>query len=165
MRILVLSDTHVPVVAKTLPPIIEEEARKCDCCLHSGDFISYSVFETLNALTTTYGVYGNMDDTVVRKKLPSKQILQFEGIVLGLIHGSGHPAYLIDCVQKEFVQQHDKISLFIFGHSHQPIDKLIDGKIYFNPGSPTDTVFAPYRSYGILQIEGTQLKRRIIKIE
>jgi len=37
-------------------------------------------------------------------------------------------------------------------------------KIYFNPGSPTDTIFAPYQSYGILEINGKEIKRSIVKI-
>ena len=41
---------------------------------------------------------------------------------------------------------------------------IIDGKIYFNPGSPTDRVFAPYNSYGIIEIKDGKLKRRIVKI-
>lgn len=164
MRVLVISDTHIPIAANKLPSIIEEEAKLSDCCLHGGDFVIYPVFKTLNTWTKVYGVYGNMDDSMVREKLPAKQIIKLEEITLGLIHGGGHPSNLIDYINKEFSKEFKDIDIFVFGHSHCPLDKVIDGKIYFNSGSPTDRTFAPYCSYGILEIEGKEIKRRIVRI-
>jgi len=165
MRILVISDTHIPIAANSLPSIIEEEAKKSDCCLHAGDLVSYSVFATLAGLTKTYAVCGNMDQEKVKHQIPQQQVLNLEGIRLALIHGSGHPANLISYIQDEFPQTINEIDIFIFGHSHCASDKEIKGKIYFNPGSPTDKVFASYRSYGILDITGNKIERRIVKIE
>ena len=91
MRILVLSDTHIPVTASNLPEIIKKEAEASDCCLHCGDYIVYPVYETLSQWTKIYGVYGNMDGKAIKEKLPEKQILKFEGITLALTHGRGHP--------------------------------------------------------------------------
>jgi len=164
MKVLVVSDTHIPVAASKLPSVIEKEAKTSDCCLHAGDFIDYSVFEKLSAWTKTYGVCGNMDNDTVREQLPQKQIIKLEKINLGLIHGGGSPHNLISYVNKEFSRRFDEIDIFIFGHSHYPLDKEINGKIYFNPGSSTDKILAPYRSYGILDINDSQIKRRIVKV-
>jgi len=164
MRILVLSDTHIPVTAKKLPDIIEEEAKASDCCLHCGDYIIYSVYETLSRWTKIHGVCGNMDGMTIKEKLPEKQILKFEGITLALTHGGGHPKKILEYVDKEFIHEADNIDIFIFGHSHTSLNEEITDKIYFNPGSPTDTMFAPYRSYGILEINNKKIKRRIVKI-
>lgn len=163
MRILVLSDTHIPVVAKKLPSQIEKELASCDVCLHAGDFVDYSLWEQISSKVRTYGVCGNMDSLEIRDKLPSKQIISLEGVKIGLIHGRGAPENLIAYVEKEFAQQYKDLSILVFGHSHTPLDKVIGGKIYFNPGSPTDKVFAPYNSYGIIEIE-ERIKRRIVKI-
>jgi len=165
MKALIVSDTHIPVTATKLPAVVETEAKTADCCLHCGDFIVYPVFESLNALTKTFGVCGNMDDDQVQEKLPHKQIIQLEEITVGLIHGGGTPQYIVEYLNREFAKEYDQIDIFIFGHSHKPTDDVIDGKIYFNPGSCTDKMFAPYRSYGILEINGNDLKRRIVKIE
>jgi len=164
MRVLVISDTHLTAKGDKLPAIIKQEAKACDCCLHSGDFSTYSVFEALSSWTKVYGVCGNMDDGSVRAKLPRKQIIGLEEVKVGLIHGAGHPSRLIDYLKKEFAKDADGVDIFVFGHSHCPLDEIKDGKIYFNPGSATDTVFAPYRSYGILDISGKDIKRRIVKI-
>jgi len=164
MRILVLSDTHIPVAASNLPDVIEKEAKLSDCCLHCGDYIIYSVYETLSQWTKIHGVYGNMDGETLKAKLPEKQILKFGGITLALAHGGGHPKKIIEHVNKEFACEASDIDIFVFGHSHTPLNKEINGKIYFNPGSPTDTMFTPYRSYGTLEINGKEIKRRIVKI-
>lgn len=165
MRILVVSDTHIPIVAKELPTVIEEEAKNCDCCLHAGDFITYEVYESLSRVIKTYGVQGNMDDALVRKQLPEKLVLEFEGVTLGLIHGRGAPSGLIDYIDRELSKEKHTIDMFVFGHSHCALDKEIDGKIYFNPGSVTDTIFAQARTYGILEIAKKKIvKRRIVTI-
>jgi len=165
MRILVISDTHIPVSSDRLPSEIENEAKKCDCCLHAGDFITLDTFNTLSSLTKVYGVHGNMDDAAVIEKLPIKQTIKLEDITIGLTHGHGTPNNLINCIKFEFSKEYSKIDIFVFGHSHQPMNKEIDGKIYFNPGSPTDQIFTPYRSYGILEINGKAIKREVVKIE
>jgi putative phosphoesterase len=165
MRILVISDTHIPVTEKKLPPIIEEEAKKSNCCLHAGDMIDYETFEQLSKLVKVYAVCGNMDQDQVRKKLPAKEIVTLDDITIGLIHGQGAPATIIDYINKEFAADLERIDIIVYGHTHCPSDKEINDKIYFNPGSPTDRVFAPYCSYGILEINGRDIKRRLVKIE
>ena len=165
MRILVISDTHIPLTAKALPPIIEEETKKSNCCLHAGDLVSIETLKKLSSLTKLYAVYGNMDDPEVRKELPSKLVIDCGEVKIGLTHGKGAPAKLVEKIPQEFAQEKDEIDIFVFGHTHSPLDKEINGKIYFNPGSPTDTFFTPYRSYGILEIEGKNIKRRIVRIE
>jgi putative phosphoesterase len=167
MRILVISDTHIPGTADKLPAVIENEAKASDCCFHCGDFISYSIFEALCSYTKVYGVRGNMDDEQIKKKLPEKQIIKFSeaNLSIGIIHGGGPPFNLVDYVNKAFSDNFAEIDAFIFGHSHSALDKEINKRIYFNPGSPTDKVFAPYCSYGILELADKKIKRRIIKIE
>ena len=164
MKVLVLSDTHIPVATDKLSEKIIEEAKSSDCCIHAGDFLNQAALETLNSLTKTYGVCGNMDDEDLQEALPKKQIIKLEEITIGLIHGRGNPNNLINYINKEFSKEFDEIDIFVFGHSHYPLNKEIEGKIYFNPGSSTDKVFAPYLSYGILEINGKEVKRRIEKI-
>lgn len=164
MRILVISDTHIPIAAKALPARIEEEARHADCCLHAGDMTNYEVFERLSQLTKTYAVSGNMDDDIVAQKLPQKQIIKLEEITLALTHGHGAPLSVVDYVKKTFAAEYAGIDIFVFGHSHIPCDIEENGKIYFNPGSPTDKIFALKLTYGVLDITGKKIKRRIVTL-
>ncbi|MCM8756444.1 MAG: metallophosphoesterase [Candidatus Omnitrophica bacterium] len=165
MKILLISDTHIPISTNNIPKKILEEASNCNLCLHAGDLIDYKVFLTLSQIVKTEAVCGNMDNWEVKEKLPPKKIIEVEAIKIGLIHGSGHPQKLISFVNNSFVQEFDFIDLFVFGHSHCALDETINGKIYFNPGSPTDKIFAPYNSYGIISIENNKIERRLIRIE
>jgi putative phosphoesterase len=133
--------------------------------LHAGDFISLDVFRKLSQWTKVYGVCGNMDNRDLCEQLPLKQIIKLENIQVGLIHGRGSPSNLLNYIKNEFSQELEALDIVVFGHSHYPSDKEVNDVVYFNPGSPTDTMFAPHRSYGIFEIEGESIKRRIIKIE
>jgi putative phosphoesterase len=68
----------------------------------------------------------------------------------------------VDILKSEFSQE--KPDIIIFGHSHVPKNEYIDGTLFFNPGSVTDTVYAPYRSYGIIEIDKGEIKAEIYKI-
>lgn len=163
IRILVLSDTHIPVMADKLPQRIKEEAEKCDLCIHSGDFVEYSVFKELSESVKTYGVRGNMDSEEIQKNLPEKQIINVEGANMGITHGKGGPSTLIQTINSEFKEEGDKIDVFIFGHSHRATAEYINGKLYFNPGSATDRIFAPYKSYGILTVDKGKVTPEIVR--
>jgi len=164
MRILVISDTHIPVVTDKLPYQIIQETKKAQLCLHAGDFVSYKVFEELSSYVKVVGVRGNMDTEEVKKKLPEKEIIEVEEIRIGLIHGRGAPSSLISYIEEKFYEEIKTLSIIVFGHSHNPMIKKINNRIYFNPGSPTDKFFAPYNSYGILNIERGNIEPQIIKI-
>lgn len=165
MRILVLSDTHIPIAADALPAIIDEEARRADCCLHAGDLITYEVYEHLAKLVETHAVCGNMDDQPVIDKLPNKKIIKLEDVTIGLTHGRGAPDAVIPNVDKIFAHEYASIDMFVFGHSHIPTNEVINGKIYFNPGSPTDTMFAAKRTYGIIEIRGKKIIRKVVTLD
>ncbi|OQX81498.1 MAG: hypothetical protein B6D56_02150 [Candidatus Omnitrophica bacterium 4484_70.1] len=164
MKILVISDTHIPVVTNKLPYQIIQETKKAQLCLHAGDFISYKVFEELSSHVKVVGVRGNMDTEEVKKKLPEKEIIEVEGIRIGLIHGRGAPSSLISYIEEKFYEEIKTLNIIVFGHSHNPMIRKINNRIYFNPGSPTDKFFAPYNSYGILNIERGNIEPQIIRI-
>jgi uncharacterized protein len=165
MRILVISDTHIPSQTKEIPSIIREEALNSDYCLHCGDFTCFSVFEKLNQWTKTIAVHGNMDDSRLRNALPAKRLIDLENVTVAMTHGSGHPQNIMHQIHNEFSKDISNIDMLIFGHSHAAIDIEQEGKIYFNPGSCTDTIFANSRTYGILNIQGRKIERTIVTIK
>ena len=159
MKIGVLSDTHIPKAAERLPDALYEHFKGVDLILHAGDLVSKEVLDELNGIAPTIAVQGNMDSWDVKKTLPRKKIVQALDFKIGLIHGWGHPAKLIDILSKEF----EGVDVVVFGHSHEAIKEERDGVLYFNPGTPTDKVFAPFNSFGILKVNKT-IKAEIIKI-
>jgi uncharacterized protein len=115
--------------------------------------------DELRALAPVEAVAGNMDDSEVLARLPQKKILTLDRYRVGLIHGK----YKID-VQKEMIRKEfDSVDLIVYGHSHTPFWGQIDGLYFLNPGSPTDTLHAPYNSVAVLEI-GDRLHAEIIRI-
>jgi len=156
----IISDTHIPKTVSELPENIYREFRNVDMILHAGDFVELAVLEKLQAVAPTRAVSGNMDMDEVKAALPTKDVIKLGKFSIGLIHGYGPPGRIVDTVSQEFKKNVDVI---VFGHSHSPFLKEIKGTLFFNPGSPTDKIFAPYNSIGLLEV-GEEIKGRIIRI-
>lgn len=161
VRIGVVSDTHL-ASAEDLPSKLLAALEDVDLVLHAGDMISTAVLEKLKRLSPQFkAVWGNMDQPDVKRALPEKEIIQIGQFRIGLTHGSGAPFNLRETVKKEFADQ--QINCIVYGHSHSPLNEIHQNILYFNPGSPTDKIFAPYNSYGILEVD-KEITGRIIKI-
>lgn len=159
MKIVVLSDTH----SKDLPKQLLDELKTVDLILHAGDLCSVEDYESLLKIAKTEAVCGNMDCHELKTRLPKRKIITCEFVNIGLYHGRGSAVSVFNTVKEEF--ENDDVNVVVFGHSHQPFNEEIDNVLYFNPGSPNDIVFAPYLSYGILQISGKEVSGRIVKVD
>lgn len=164
MRIGVIADTHIPSRAPKLPDEVEEALSRLDFIIHAGDFDTIEALQRIEKLNRLVAVRGNMDTGEVRGKLPPKRVINVEGVRIGIIHGWGDPHTLPDRVLKEF--QGENVRCIIFGHSHQAMVEERGGVLLFNPGSPTDTIFARFRSYGVLEVnkEG-EVKGEIVRLD
>jgi len=162
MKIGVVSDTHLSSPNCKLPEELISGLEGCDLIIHAGDLVDISVLDPLKKLSRVEAVCGNMDDHNIKAKLEDKKILSMQGKKICLMHGYGHPDKLIDILKNEFSSE--KPDIIIFGHSHSPKNEYIDGVLFFNPGSVTDTVYAPYRSYGIIEIDKGEIKAEIRKL-
>lgn len=150
MRIGVISDTHIPKMAKDIPKAVYNGFKNVDLILHAGDFVEADFLKKLKDFKKTIGVYGNLDSGEVTNILKAKEIIEVGGFRIGLIHGWGAPEGLTERIRMEF--KDEKIDCIVFGHSHSPFNETKNGILFFNPGSPTDKIFAPYNSYGSLEI-------------
>jgi len=162
MRIGVISDTHITDKKEELPPQIKEVFKGVDMIIHVGDLVNLSVLEKLKKICPNVkGVQGNMDPHEVRAVLPEKEIINAGKFKIGVIHGAGAPANLIEFTTEAFKNSH--VDAILFGHSHNGTNMVKNGILYFNPGSPTDKVYAKMNSCGIIETNG-KIEARIIKI-
>lgn len=150
MKIGVLADIHIPERADKLPEKLLEELKGVDMIILAGDLTIASVLKSLKEIAPVVAVRGNMDQPEVFSVLKNKEIVIAGKFRIGVFHGFGSPQRIIDVLKAEF--KDDKVDAIIFGHSHQPMNEYSEGVLFFNPGSPTDKVFAPYNSYGIIEI-------------
>jgi putative phosphoesterase len=162
MRIGVIADTHIPDRAKAIPQEILKAFKGVDMIIHAGDLVDVCILEELRqACPNLKAVYGNMDPYPLRKELAQKQIIRAGKYKIGLMHGWGPPAKLIELMEQSF--KDTPVDIIIFGHAHSPFNEKKGNVLYFNPGSPTDKIFAPYNSYGIIEIND-KIEARIVKI-
>lgn len=160
MKIGVISDTHIPERAQDIPQEIYSAFKDVDLILHAGDLLTLDVIKSLEKICPVKAVYGNMDSPQIRKALKEKEIIEVNNFKIGLIHGRGGPSGLVSFAKEAFK---DKMDIIVFGHSHRPLNEKISNILFFNPGSATDTVFATYRSYGIIEIND-KIKAKIVRL-
>jgi len=161
MKIGVISDTHIPTHANHLPAKVLDSLKTMDMILHAGDLVELNVLGELKSICNNVkAVCGNMDTIQVRDVLPKKEVIVIGKHKIGLTHGRGSATHIIESVTETF--RTDGVDIIVFGHSHHALNEKIESILYFNPGSLTDTVFAPFNSYGILEIND-QVQARIVK--
>ena len=129
-KILVLSDTHSYIDDR-----IEEHAKNSDEVWHAGDFGSLEVLRKLEKISFFRGVYGNIDNQLIRKSLSEFKIFEVEKIKVLLIHIAGNSKNLSSKVE-ELINFH-KPNILVCGHSHILKIKYLKSKniLYLNPGA------------------------------
>jgi uncharacterized protein len=153
MKIVIISDTHMPKRAKGLPARLTKELADADLIIHAGDWQTIDVVHELQSYAEVEGVFGNVDDEIIKEHFPEKRILELGGFKIGITHGHGKGK----TTEKRAIQafKGEELDCIIFGHSHIPIKKDEDGLLLFNPGSPTDKRRQKLFSFGIFHIGDT----------
>jgi putative phosphoesterase len=150
MKIVVLSDTHIPKKAKSLPLRLIEELKNTDFIIHAGDWQTPEVYEELKKYAKVEGVYGNVDGPDMMDIFPEKLVVEAKAFKIGITHGHGKGK----TTEKRVIQAFngETVDCIIFGHSHIPVNRYENGILLFNPGSPTDKRRQERYSFGILHV-------------
>lgn len=151
MRLAVLADTHVNRL-EDIPRKILDAVSTVDLIIHAGDIIDVHALRELRQLRDVRAVQGNMDSMQLRTILPVKEVLEIEGKRIGITHGSGGRRGIEERVRTVF--DGDQVDVIVYGHSHQSQNEVIDGILFFNPGTAGD-------SFGILTI-GEEVRGEIV---
>lgn len=151
MRVVVISDTHMPGRARVLPRKLLAELDGADLILHAGDLATVEVLNALRELAPVQAVYGNVDEPELKRVLPRRTKVDVQGRTVGLVHGDSPSLPTVQRACAEFVDE--PVDAIVFGHSHKPLLRRDDGVLLFNPGSPTDRRAQPHFSYGRLWVD------------
>lgn len=152
MKIVVLSDTHMPKKAKHLPQRIIKDLETADYIIHAGDWQTVELFQELKQYAEVIGVTGNVDSPELKTVMSPKEILHAGDFKIGVVHGHGTGKTTEKRAVDAFLM--DEVDCIVYGHSHIPVRKETNGLLLFNPGSPTDKRRQKEFSYGILTIRG-----------
>jgi len=143
--LLIISDTHLPKRAKTLPAEVWRAVDEVDVVIHAGDWVDVATLDALEARAARLiAVWGNNDGPELRSRIPEVARATIEGIRFAVVHETG------DAKGRELRAEADypETDVLVFGHSHIPWDTVSPrGLRLINPGSPTDRRRQPYCTY------------------
>jgi putative phosphoesterase len=161
LRVLVVSDTHIPDFAKELPPRLIEEAKRSDLILHAGDVTAAAVLEELTTYAPVHVAIGNNDGPDISRWGGRLEVrLELEGMRIAMLHDSGQSKGREERMRRRFPDA----DVVVFGHSHIPIDTEDEGQRLLNPGSPTWKRRQPNATYGVLEIGEGRLSSEIVAL-
>lgn len=141
-------------------------AGEADEIWHAGDIGSLEVTDKLKAVKPVRGVYGNIDNAVIRKEFPLNNRFKCEDVDVWITHIGGYPGKYSPAVKEDIKKNPPKI--FISGHSH--ILKVMNDKnlnlLHMNPGAAGKQGFHKKRTMLRFKIAGKDIKDlEVIELE
>ncbi|WP_432118196.1 metallophosphoesterase family protein [Streptomyces sp. bgisy032] len=145
MRLLLMSDTHLPKRARELPARLLAELPRADVVFHAGDWVDTATLDLLQDRSRRLvAVHGNNDGPDLRARLPEVAYAELDGLRFGVIHETGAKQGR----EQRCAARFPDLDVLVFGHSHIPWDTTAPGGLrLLNPGSPTDRRRQPYCTY------------------
>jgi putative phosphoesterase len=136
IRLVVVSDTHVPQRARGLPDAVWAAIDAADVVMHAGDWNGIPLLDEIEARAARLvAVRGNNDGPAFDDRLPEVARVELEELAFAVVHDSG-PA---DGRGRRLEARFPDARVVVFGHSHIPWDTTTpSGVRLLNPGSPTD---------------------------
>jgi uncharacterized protein len=151
-RIGLLSDTH-----HYLDDRIFDHFKECDEIWHAGDF-GNDVADKLAQFKPLRGVFGNIDDNIIRNQYPEQIIFTCEKVKVLIKHIGGYPPKYNLATKPTIIKEQPQ--LFISGHSHilkiMYDDQL--GCLHMNPGAAGKQGWHKVRTLIRFVIDGAEMK-------
>ncbi|WP_460738557.1 metallophosphoesterase family protein [Microbacterium neimengense] len=160
-RLLLISDTHIPPRARTIPDAVRRLADEADLIVHAGDWVVAGVLDDLARHGEVVGVYGNNDGADLRARLPLIAHRRIEGVRMSVVHETGDARSR----ERRMDAAHPETDLLVFGHSHIPWDTVTPGGMrLLNPGSPTDRRRQPHHTCMTVTIEDARIEATLVTL-
>lgn len=136
MRVVLVSDTHLPATGTTVPEPVAGYLREADHVIHAGDFITPRAEFEIRVLAggELTAVRGNRDPQL---SLPAVATVDVDGVRFVVTHGDDigrGEAY--ERGLTELAKDHDA-DVAVGGHTHHTLVSSRDGIRLLNPGSAT----------------------------
>jgi len=145
LRLVLMSDTHLPTRARDLPPALWAAVDAADVVVHAGDWTSEELLDRLlDRAARLVGVFGNNDHGALRERLPEVARVELGGVRFAVVHETGAKEGRERRADAAFADT----DVLVFGHSHIPWDTVSPGGLrLLNPGSPTDRRRMPHATF------------------
>jgi len=166
MRIGIISDTHIPLNAKELPPQLAEVFAGVELILHAGDVYLSSVLDELGELAPVLAAYGDGESRLHIKmgadpRMKKSHTISVEGVCIGLVHHLRFPGASLEKVFG------GPVDIAVCGHTHEASIETHQGVIIVNPGSATLPLHQVNRSgtVALLDITRGKAEARIVQLD
>lgn len=155
MRLVLISDTHIPGRARDLPEPVWQAVDAADVVFHAGDWVSPDLLDELEGRSRRLiACWGNNDGPALRERLPERHDVTLDGVRFTVTHETGGSAGR----DARMARLYPDTDVLVFGHSHIPWDTTAaTGLRLLNPGSPTDRRRQPHCTYMTASIAAGQL--------
>jgi putative phosphoesterase len=155
LRLVLVSDTHLPKRARALPDEVWRAVDAADVVIHAGDWVDEATLDALEARASRLvGVYGNNDGPELRRRLPEVARVELRGLRFAVVHETGPAAGRELRCERDFPDT----DVLVFGHSHIPWDTTApNGLRLLNPGSPTDRRRQPVATFMTAVVRDAEL--------
>lgn len=156
-----ISDTHVPKRARSVPRKVFEIFESADYIIHAGDLVELAVIDELEKIAPVLVVHGNMDGLEITEAIPRFNSLRVFDWKIGVIHDR-KGLYGTETIAEVGSQKFD---VYVYGHTHAADISWKDKVLYVNPGSPTDPPsFMTKPSVALLKITKENIIPQIIEL-
>lgn len=160
--IAVISDTHFNRWDE-VHPRIKRALRDADIAVHCGDIVRQDVVDGMRReAKRAVIVHGNSDPPDLRQSLPYTEVIEVEGVRLGVTHPAwGGPEFPLEELLPDFP---DPVDAILFGHFHETINETRDGVLFLNPGQAYKSFMVPATMATLTVSEGN-MTAEIVVIE
>lgn len=110
-KILLISDTH-----GYIDDTILKYVKDSDITIHAGDIGNHKLIDNIRKHTLFFGVFGNIDDFIVRSILKESEIIEIENHKFLITHIAGKSPFYNLKTKKLIINE--KPNILIYGHSH-----------------------------------------------
>ena len=141
VKIGIISDTH-----GLMRPQVLEILKTCDYILHGGDINKEEILDMIRPLASIYVVRGN-NDKEWAEGLSKSLRFRIEGVEFFMDWELGNA------------------QVVIFGHTHKYFEKIIDGRLWLNPGSCGRRRFDQEITMAVMTVENGSYQVEKIQIE
>jgi putative phosphoesterase len=158
-----VSDTHLPRFGDALPAALVDGLRAAGATriLHCGDFTQPAAVPLFEALGPLDAVAGNNDAEELVRRFGDRRIVQVEDARIGLVHGHAGRRAAHENALAAFAGE--RVDAIFYGHSHRPrIERLPNGPLVVNPGSPTDKRTNPLYSFAVVRVDGAKVEAELV---
>jgi uncharacterized protein len=150
----------LPRGTRRIPDECLRRLERADLILHAGDVVVASVLDELRRLAPVQAVFGNMDESALRETLPRDLVAEAGGARIGMVHVPGPRVGR----EARLVARFPGCHAVVYGHTHVPQVERHEDVWILNPGSPTERRSAPVHSMLELDVEGSEIRPRLVTL-